>query len=596
MKQRTLLFFLVLLSTLTASAQTDLSGATVNLYPNVYDYDGTAHCPKVSGIRKGIKRYNSLVEGTDYDISYENNIEAGQATATLVFKGDYTGIATQTYTINPMDLTREETVVLTLDVDEVNYDGTEQKPAASNLYYEGTLLVPSVDYDLSYKNNRNPGTATVTALFKGNYAGSKVASFVIKDGGNVPPSSLTVNYYDSSEANPQVEKEMTYPEFLTLLVSFPNAIAILPQGFTEWPKDKKHIVVKGERSSAANTCYNFTLTDKKDFWSSVPFVAKNFSYTRELVEGYNTCCLPFSVENTDVPEGSQIYYFSFAVEDWNQLFFYPILCGDAGYPFLIKTQEACTWNYNGSNIRIEPEVINNSDGNIGFFGTYTQTSEYKYADDNQYLGVRNSDNKFAPLANNLSPFRACILANDANTSSARSAYIPAINGNVKGYDDIGISSSTVRGDLNGDGEVGMPDVMFLIQKILNGKFPDEGTENPDVLTGLVPHAPTRAIPIIDELNPDGSFIFHYTADGYITGDCITSDVEYSINGGETWIRAETNGIIDLLPMGKVLVRIAATTSASASKAVEVIIPGNADFKGEGGYSEGQNARGARLSK
>ena len=31
----------------------------------------------------------------------------------------------------------------------------------------------------------------------------------------------------------------------------------------------------------------------------------------------------------------------------------------------------------------------------------------------------------------------------------------------------------VRGDLNGDGEVGMPDVMFLIQRILNGKFPDE---------------------------------------------------------------------------------------------------------------------------
>lgn len=31
----------------------------------------------------------------------------------------------------------------------------------------------------------------------------------------------------------------------------------------------------------------------------------------------------------------------------------------------------------------------------------------------------------------------------------------------------------VRGDLNGDGEVSMPDVMYLIQRILNGKFPDE---------------------------------------------------------------------------------------------------------------------------
>ena len=31
----------------------------------------------------------------------------------------------------------------------------------------------------------------------------------------------------------------------------------------------------------------------------------------------------------------------------------------------------------------------------------------------------------------------------------------------------------LRGDANGDGEIGMPDVMYIIQYILNGKFPDE---------------------------------------------------------------------------------------------------------------------------
>jgi hypothetical protein len=29
------------------------------------------------------------------------------------------------------------------------------------------------------------------------------------------------------------------------------------------------------------------------------------------------------------------------------------------------------------------------------------------------------------------------------------------------------------GDVNGDGEVGMPDVMYIVKYILNGKFPDE---------------------------------------------------------------------------------------------------------------------------
>ena len=37
----------------------------------------------------------------------------------------------------------------------------------------------------------------------------------------------------------------------------------------------------------------------------------------------------------------------------------------------------------------------------------------------------------------------------------------------------GGSGESVRGDLNDDGEVNMQDVMFLVNKILNGKFPDE---------------------------------------------------------------------------------------------------------------------------
>jgi hypothetical protein len=31
----------------------------------------------------------------------------------------------------------------------------------------------------------------------------------------------------------------------------------------------------------------------------------------------------------------------------------------------------------------------------------------------------------------------------------------------------------IRGDVNGDGTVSMPDAMFIVNKILNGKFPDE---------------------------------------------------------------------------------------------------------------------------
>ena len=39
--------------------------------------------------------------------------------------------------------------------------------------------------------------------------------------------------------------------------------------------------------------------------------------------------------------------------------------------------------------------------------------------------------------------------------------------------NVGGGTSGIRGDANNDGTVNMPDVMFIVNKILNGKFPDE---------------------------------------------------------------------------------------------------------------------------
>lgn len=42
----------------------------------------------------------TLAEGTDYDVAYTDNVFPGTATATVIFKGNYTGKATKTFTIN----------------------------------------------------------------------------------------------------------------------------------------------------------------------------------------------------------------------------------------------------------------------------------------------------------------------------------------------------------------------------------------------------------------------------------------------------------------------------------------------------------------
>ena len=136
----------------------------------------------------------------------------------------------------------------------------------------------------------------------------------------------------------------------------------------------------------------------------------------------------------------------------------------------------------------------------------------------------------------------------------------------------------------------------FVSRANEGSFTLPQLPGPGALTGLVAHAPTRALAVMTELNPDGSYTYHYTCDGYITGDCITPAVEYSVDGGETWASAETNGVIDFLPIGKILVRIAATTSTLAGESVEVIIPGNSDLSGEDGYAEGENARAAEFTE
>ena len=39
--------------------------------------------------------------------------------------------------------------------------------------------------------------------------------------------------------------------------------------------------------------------------------------------------------------------------------------------------------------------------------------------------------------------------------------------------EIDLGTAGLRGDLNGDGVVSMPDVMFIVNYIKNGEFPDE---------------------------------------------------------------------------------------------------------------------------
>ena len=75
----------------------DIESYTLTLDVNEFTYSGLEIKPTAT-VNNGTA---NLVEGTDYTISYENNVEAGTATVKAEGKGDYTGTLSAQFTINP---------------------------------------------------------------------------------------------------------------------------------------------------------------------------------------------------------------------------------------------------------------------------------------------------------------------------------------------------------------------------------------------------------------------------------------------------------------------------------------------------------------
>ena len=136
----------------------------------VLTYDGQAATP-VPVVRLGEK---TLIENTDYTVSYESNASVGTAEATITGKGNYTGTKSTTFTIEPADVAK----ATVSDIANKTYNGKAQTQAPT-VKVGSAALKSGTDYTLSYKSNTNAGTATVTVTGKGNYTGSLSKTFKI---------------------------------------------------------------------------------------------------------------------------------------------------------------------------------------------------------------------------------------------------------------------------------------------------------------------------------------------------------------------------------------------------------------------------------
>lgn len=144
----------------------------ITLDEDELEYTGKALRPMVKVTSDG----KTLVPSNDYTTSFTNNINAGTAKVTVTCKGLYRGTKTAEFTITVRDIGEEMDCVLAEE--ELEATGGELMPKVT-VKLEGNVLVPGDDYTVSYKDNINPGKATVTVTCKGNYKGTAVLSFTI---------------------------------------------------------------------------------------------------------------------------------------------------------------------------------------------------------------------------------------------------------------------------------------------------------------------------------------------------------------------------------------------------------------------------------
>lgn len=134
-------------------------------------YNGNEIKPSVSLTYK----YKTLKKGTDYIVSYSNNINAGTATVTITGIGSYEGTASTTFQIKPRSL-REVTA---RKISTQEYTGQEITPKL-NLTYKGKTLTENVDYVAVYSNNIEPGNGVVNIQGKGNFTEQRKLVFSIQ--------------------------------------------------------------------------------------------------------------------------------------------------------------------------------------------------------------------------------------------------------------------------------------------------------------------------------------------------------------------------------------------------------------------------------
>ena len=350
-------------------------------------YTGSAIEPDVT-VKDG---ETTLTLGTDYEVAYSNNVNAGTATVTITGKGNYSGETAATFTI-VKSMTNDGITIAAIA--DQTYTGSAIEPEVTVTDGETTLTL-GTDYTIGYSANVNVGTATATITGKGNYSGSREVLFTIaKATPTVTTPTAVENLIYNGSAQALVNAGNT--DFGTLLYSFDgqNYSDDIPTG-TDAGTYTVYYKVEGSDNWNAVAAQTIEVTITY-FDASLAAIVDNSDVISNIITNYdskadvslsdrtlykdgnwNTLCLPFSLSAAQIAANADFAGATLMTMDVTEkngfdaedgtlyLYFKSATEIEAGVPYLVKWEKAADYegneaNYDISNPVFEGVTISNS--------------------------------------------------------------------------------------------------------------------------------------------------------------------------------------------------------------------------------------------
>lgn len=273
-----------------------IAGAVVTLEQDSFVYDGTRKDPVVSSV---VLDGKTLVYGAQNDYGYSYDMAADAGTYTLMVTGNhnYCGAVTVTWSITPRTVTAP---TITVSGAPFVYTGNAFTPGITVTDDLGNVIAPK-EYSVSYKDNTNAGTTTVTITDNdgGNYIVSGSTTFTIEKAASAitaAPAAKTGLVYNGTErelvtAGTAAGGTMKYRlgttgEFGTAIPKAANAGEYTVYYFVEGDANHRDYEVQSLTVSIAKAAVTVTAANKSAFVGDrVPDFSKPVEGTDYTVSG-----------------------------------------------------------------------------------------------------------------------------------------------------------------------------------------------------------------------------------------------------------------------------------------------------------------------